>query len=465
MLLISRTCATGTLYFAFLAITVASHALAKDEQNQNNQQNQDPKQAQPAAAAPSQPQAQTEQQQSGTDQINQQSNQQDVSRDAQRNASSNTDIQLSAPSNTKNQPAADQQQAAGDQPASIGSSNQRSNRDWRPDRARTDSQRNERFSTEQQQSGRQQGASLGVNIITSGDGIVVTRVQPGTPAQQMGLRPRDRIISINGQPARSADEFISTIRDMNPGDQVELGIARDNGGRTIRGQLEAYNEAIARNPDSSGNDEFRQYQGIMNRGRSNSDQLSSIDASPEAQQSRQLFNDSERSATRQTSFEDRGPSDRPASGDIDARLSRIEQQIDRLTQNVEEIRNTLGSSAPTSGLREAASAELRANTPRTQRPAANVALPNGETVRKNDRWNSENRFEQGDLPGARERAAQEAARRRAEQTGARLQQDARRDTQRSALPNTGLQQNPPDPAAQPPGQPATELPPGDQSQK
>jgi hypothetical protein len=184
----------------------------------------------------------------------------------------------------------------------------------------------------------QGGATLGVNIVSSEDGrgVVVARIRPGTPADQMGLRPRDRIISVNGQPVASIDEFISTIRSMKPGTEVQLSIEREGATRDIRGKLGALREAIAAGEGPVGNiiDRARGFVGGERSSR---------------------IRDSYRSGDNmQTSYEDGSVSGRQPSSDLEARLSRVEQEISQLTRDVSQIRTSLrlepttGSASPTS---------------------------------------------------------------------------------------------------------------------
>jgi hypothetical protein len=258
----------------------------------------------------------------------------------------------------------------------------------------------------------------------------------------MGLRSRDRITLVNGNAVGGVDEFISQIRSLNPGDPVELQIVRNGNEQSFRGELEPFGQAVARSPQISSNDEYQIYRSVVGPPDSQN---------PNIEVSRDAPRSAEPSATLQASYEDRGQSNPPQSGDVDARLRRIEEHLDRLTQDVQELRNLVGTAAPTSGLREAASAELRANGPQTQQRArTETPQQNANTLKRNDRWNTENRFEQADLPGARERATAEAARRRAQQQGAQLQQQER---QRAANTRQGAQQNQPNTNSEVPPQP------------
>jgi hypothetical protein len=144
----------------------------------------------------------------------------------------------------------------------------------------------------------------------------------------MGLRPRDRITSVNGQQVSNSDQFISIIRNMNAGDQVELAIVRDEAPSTLKGKLEAFAQALARSPEASARNE----RSGMRRSRGIPDQLA----------------DEATNSNVQTSYEERNPSGRQPSGDIESRLTNLEQQLSQLRQDVAEIRIAVRSN-PTSG--------------------------------------------------------------------------------------------------------------------
>jgi len=291
-----------------LAIAAASISLAQD-QSSSGQANQSPAATQPGASASSQTDAAggaaaTQQQPStSTTQPGQPASQPDAQSNVQPNAQPNTQ-------SSTEQSLIDSQQPAGQQ-GKAQRSNASNPRDW-PAFERYGSSRP---GMNDSRGGR--GASLGVSIVADEQGITITRVHPGTPAQQMGIRRGDRITSVNGQSVGATDEFITTVRSMKPGDQVELGIVRDEGQITLNGKLEPYSRAMARGPIASG----------------------------EELGPRPMRSDRDRSDDLQTtSYEERNRSGRGQSGDVESRLSRIEQQIDRLTRDISEIRTSLQSS-------------------------------------------------------------------------------------------------------------------------
>jgi hypothetical protein len=106
------------------------------------------------------------------------------------------------------------------------------------------------------------------------------------------------------------------------------------------------------------------------------------------------------------------------ASDINARLARIEEHLERLTREIEELHAIIGktrapgrSEPTTTGERPQGSARERQPS-----PPANMRL--------RDRWNSdENRFQQGDLSGARQRS-RAAAIQRADRANVAAQQRA-----------------------------------------
>lgn len=69
-----------------------------------------------------------------------------------------------------------------------------------------------------------QTALLGVQLSNAGtgSGALVAGVQPGSPAEALGLAPGDVIVSVDGQQVRSAADLRSAVRAHHPGDQVTV---------------------------------------------------------------------------------------------------------------------------------------------------------------------------------------------------------------------------------------------------
>ncbi len=73
-------------------------------------------------------------------------------------------------------------------------------------------------------------AFLGVGLEDrrdGGQGVIVTNVEPGTPAEEIGVALGDLIVSIDGSVTDGSSALIAAIRDKQPGDTVTVAIVRD----------------------------------------------------------------------------------------------------------------------------------------------------------------------------------------------------------------------------------------------
>lgn len=59
------------------------------------------------------------------------------------------------------------------------------------------------------------------------EGVVISGVRPGTPAEEAGLQTGDTITAVNGKPVKSGDELISVISSTKPGSKVNLSYVRN----------------------------------------------------------------------------------------------------------------------------------------------------------------------------------------------------------------------------------------------
>ncbi|HEX5472690.1 MAG TPA: PDZ domain-containing protein [Lacipirellulaceae bacterium] len=317
MLNISRTgiltrCLAATC-IACLAVAAASTVRANEDQNKSDQQKQNQQnqqQAQPNQKTGAQLKAPA----NAPNQKNQQANEQNQPNEQQTAEQQNTNQQQASPNESNRAESANERQWPAPQ-----------RYEYRSDKAGGQAQQG---AENGQQARGQQGASLGINIVNSenGQGVTVMRIMPNTAAQKMGLRRRDRITSLNGQPVRSVDQFISDIRDMQPGQQVALSIVRNGNQRTVRGELQGYSESIVQTQGPSGTREYRSFQGVITPNQGN--EYSS--------------DEGQMNENRQAGYEENGEPSEARSGDFGARLSRLEQQIDRLSQQVDQLREAVG---------------------------------------------------------------------------------------------------------------------------
>lgn len=64
--------------------------------------------------------------------------------------------------------------------------------------------------------------------LPSSEGVIISSVQKGTPADDAGLKRYDIILELNGQKVESEDQFRRVIADTPPGKSVNLKVLREN---------------------------------------------------------------------------------------------------------------------------------------------------------------------------------------------------------------------------------------------
>jgi serine protease Do/serine protease DegQ len=62
----------------------------------------------------------------------------------------------------------------------------------------------------------------------SADGAVVVKVEPGSPADKAGLKPRDIVTSVDGKPVRNSADMRNRMGLVPIGEDVELRVQRGN---------------------------------------------------------------------------------------------------------------------------------------------------------------------------------------------------------------------------------------------
>ena len=77
---------------------------------------------------------------------------------------------------------------------------------------------------------------LGVNTL---DGALLTVVQPGSPADKVGLKEGDVVTALNGRPIRHASELRARLGLTAIGEEVEMRTLRGNAQRNTRVQIAA----------------------------------------------------------------------------------------------------------------------------------------------------------------------------------------------------------------------------------
>jgi S1-C subfamily serine protease len=81
---------------------------------------------------------------------------------------------------------------------------------------------------------------LGIRYVFHDGTTEIDSVLPGTPAESVGVRPGDRIVTIDGSPIRSASDLQERIYGSHPGAQPSLVIERDGTIETVHPTLVAW---------------------------------------------------------------------------------------------------------------------------------------------------------------------------------------------------------------------------------
>ncbi len=84
------------------------------------------------------------------------------------------------------------------------------------------------------------GAYLGVFLDRDDNGqrgVWITGVQPGSPAEQAGLRRGDEILSIDDEDVESNQDVMHLLSQMSPNEEVEVEVERNGRQRTLQAML------------------------------------------------------------------------------------------------------------------------------------------------------------------------------------------------------------------------------------
>jgi regulator of sigma E protease len=68
---------------------------------------------------------------------------------------------------------------------------------------------------------------------------VVSSVEPGSMAQEVGIRPGDRIVALDGRNVRGWEGFERQMVDREPGEKVSVSVLRDGSRQSFQGKLGA----------------------------------------------------------------------------------------------------------------------------------------------------------------------------------------------------------------------------------
>jgi S1-C subfamily serine protease len=83
---------------------------------------------------------------------------------------------------------------------------------------------------------------LGVGLAErtdGGQGAIISSVQPDSPADKAGIREKDIVLSVDGEPIDGQVGLVAAIRDASPGQTVEIVILRNGQRLTLSATLVA----------------------------------------------------------------------------------------------------------------------------------------------------------------------------------------------------------------------------------
>lgn len=67
-----------------------------------------------------------------------------------------------------------------------------------------------------------------VNLPADTKGVLISKVEPGSPAERSGLLSRDVIQRINGKPVSNSKEVQTLVRSHKPGEKLDMALLRQN---------------------------------------------------------------------------------------------------------------------------------------------------------------------------------------------------------------------------------------------
>jgi serine protease Do len=75
---------------------------------------------------------------------------------------------------------------------------------------------------------------LGVYVDTEVEKVLISGVEPNTPAAEAGLIAGDVVIAVNSEPVRNLNEFGRILKWQGPGSRLELTVEREGGTKRLR---------------------------------------------------------------------------------------------------------------------------------------------------------------------------------------------------------------------------------------
>lgn len=95
-------------------------------------------------------------------------------------------------------------------------------------------------------------------LYNAGNGVLISQVTPGGPADKAGLKPNDVILTVDGTAVKSGDDLVGNISPRRPGTSVTIGYLRNGTKQTatvsIADRTQTVTAANAGNNDNSPSD-------------------------------------------------------------------------------------------------------------------------------------------------------------------------------------------------------------------
>lgn len=86
---------------------------------------------------------------------------------------------------------------------------------------------------------------IGITMTNSdeADGVLVTSVVDGLPAEKAGIQADDRIVRLGDKEVENESQFRSILRNLNPGDTVKVAVVRDDKELAFDVTLDAFDQS------------------------------------------------------------------------------------------------------------------------------------------------------------------------------------------------------------------------------
>jgi membrane-associated protease RseP (regulator of RpoE activity) len=80
-------------------------------------------------------------------------------------------------------------------------------------------------------------AWLGIVLSEEGEGVTVTEVREGSPAEKAGLQQGDRILEVDSRKIETSRDLRRAMRDLEPGDTVQIRLKRKSQEKSVTATL------------------------------------------------------------------------------------------------------------------------------------------------------------------------------------------------------------------------------------